>query len=241
MPCNTTPTGCAPTSDCPPLPDPILPRCDVALPDGVFVWASITVENGCIVAVQEGRAPLYQPDSCCATPGGGGGGGGGLDGPPGPPGTPASVTPGQVFTIEPGLPARVENVGTSSNAILEFYIPRGVPGQDASNISGVTVDAAGIVIETGLVKEVPLLWPPVLDVMGSTDNPSVQMNVAKGADGRVTVELTGLQAMQTGLQSYIDQTAQGLQDTIDGMQAIITQQQTLIDNLTTRLNACCPP
>ena len=223
MPCNTTPTGCAPTADCPPIPDPILPRCDLALPDGVYPWATVVVEGGCIVELQTGRAPLYQPDSCCATPGAGGGGGEGLDGPPGPPGTPATVTPGQVFSLAPGAQPTVVNVGTASNAILDFGIPRGVPGQDATGISGVTTDVAGIDIENGLVKAVPLTWPPVMLLNGTTDNPLVMVTFTKDADGNAVASITGLQA----LQDYVDSTAAGLQAQITA--------------LTARLDICFPP
>lgn len=49
-----------------------------------------------------------------------------------------SVRINQVFTIEPDEPARVENIGTEQEVILNLYIPRGyqgeqgVPGQNGS-------------------------------------------------------------------------------------------------------------
>lgn len=51
-------------------------------------------------------------------------------------GTAATITIGSVTTGEPGTNVVVSNSGTSTNAILNFQIPRGAPGADG----GVTVD-----------------------------------------------------------------------------------------------------
>lgn len=51
-------------------------------------------------------------------------------------GTAATITIGSVTTGEPGTNVVVSNSGTSTNAILNFQIPRGTPGADG----GVTVD-----------------------------------------------------------------------------------------------------
>lgn len=40
----------------------------------------------------------------------------------------ASIQVGDTSTLEPGLPAKVKNVGTAVNAILDFAIPRGKTG-----------------------------------------------------------------------------------------------------------------
>lgn len=53
-------------------------------------------------------------------------------------GTAATITIGSVTTGEPGTNVVVSNSGTSTNAILNFQIPRGTPGADG----GVTVDEA---------------------------------------------------------------------------------------------------
>lgn len=53
----------------------------------------------------------------------------GKDGAPGPKGEPGvTVKTGTTTTIAPGNPANVENVGTDSDAILDFYIPQGAKG-----------------------------------------------------------------------------------------------------------------
>jgi len=61
---------------CPPPPDPVLPRCNIALPDGVYQHATLVIENGCIVEVREGEPFIYTPQPCCSTGGGSDGGGG---------------------------------------------------------------------------------------------------------------------------------------------------------------------
>jgi hypothetical protein len=49
----------------------------------------------------------------------------GLRGPQGPGGT---VTVGGTYSLNPGTPAEVTNIGTLEQAILEFYIPKGDKG-----------------------------------------------------------------------------------------------------------------
>lgn len=55
----------------------------------------------------------------------------------GAPGAAATIRIGNVYTGAPGTNASVSNSGTSTNAVLDFMIPRGNPGADG----GVTVDA----------------------------------------------------------------------------------------------------
>lgn len=55
-------------------------------------------------------------------------------------GTAATIRIGSVYTGEPGTNASVSNSGTSTNAILNFTIPRGNPGSDGG--TSVEVDAA---------------------------------------------------------------------------------------------------
>ena len=54
----------------------------------------------------------------------------------GAPGDAATIRIGNVYTGTPGTNASVSNSGTSTNAVLDFTIPRGNPGADG----GVTVD-----------------------------------------------------------------------------------------------------
>lgn len=60
----------------------------------------------------------------------------GATGAPGAPGAAATIRIGNVYTGAPGTNVSVSNSGTSTNAVLDFTIPRGNPGADG----GVTVD-----------------------------------------------------------------------------------------------------
>lgn len=51
-------------------------------------------------------------------------------------GTAATIQVGNVTTLEPGENATVTNVGTENNAIFNFGIPKGEPGQDGSGGGG---------------------------------------------------------------------------------------------------------
>lgn len=231
MPCNERPTRCAPSSDCPPTPDPVLPRCDVVLPDGVFTNATVVVEDGCIRQVQAGSPMLYQPDPCCAPTGGGGGGGDGADGDPGEPGQNATITIGQVSTLAPNEQATVVNVGTATNAVLDFGIPEGVPGEDADPPTGATSNAGGLEIENGLIKTLPTAWPPVLTVTADVDVPGVTVTVTKNdATGAINLDIEGFGIVVDNMQQSITALEQAYNTLADQVQAMAL-----------RLDDCCPP
>lgn len=52
----------------------------------------------------------------------------GATGPQGIPGNAATVTAGNAYAVEPGQAPAVINTGTPSDAVLDFYIPRGETG-----------------------------------------------------------------------------------------------------------------
>lgn len=239
MACNNRPTSCAPCDDCPPTPAPLTPRCDVMLVDGTFVNATVVIENGCIVSVQQGTPPVYRPDICCDTPGGGGGGDEPCDCPPGDPGENATVSIAQVFTIPYGEPARAENIGTPSNVILNLYIPQGRPGQDSDSISGVTDERGGIVIENGVIKMLPATWPPVLFIQGQTDNQQVQLTFSAPDTGTGMVTATlNLQSLINSMNFERQQSEQALQAQITALQSQLASMQTAITQIQ---NTCCGP
>lgn len=203
--------GCA---DCAETTPPVMPRCDVVLTDGVYTNATVTVENGCITQVNGGRAPLYQPDSCCALPGSGGGGGDGLDGDPGPAGQNATIEIGSVSGTAPGTVPTVTNVGTPTHAILAFTFPRGEPGESATGVTGATSTASGVSFENGLLQEpLPPQWGPVLDIRFTPSNvDGVEFTAEKDdSTGVVTVGInldefvSNVEAEITGLQQQIDE------------------------------------
>ena len=184
-------------------PEPVLPKCqDVDLTDGTFTNATVVIEDGCIVDVQEGVAPQYTPDPCCATPGGAGAGTPGPKGDPGSPGAAATVNVGTVTTGAPGSPATVTNVGTANAAILNFVIPAGAPGASGSG-TGLDGDFAGLVLQDGTVQLLPTAWPPVYTVIGVGNPGSVSVTASKDAAGVLTLTVD-LSAYDAALRSYYD-------------------------------------
>lgn len=106
----------------------------------------------------------------------------GMQGEPGIPGTSATITIGTVTTGEPGSDASVVNVGTSSNAILDFVIPRGDKGE-GSGISPfpLPIDSKDVTYEDTTVKNEldslnnkidDLLYEPI-QILSFTNNTSI--------------------------------------------------------------------
>lgn len=207
------PSDCAPCNKCAESPAPVMPRCDIALTDGVYANAIVVVENGCIIEVQQGTAPLYTPDSCCAVPGGGGGeAGDGLDGDPGPIGPAAAIAINSVTSLPPGSAPTVVNVGSPTAVLLDIGIPRGEPGAAAVfPPGGATSSLGGIELSGGLVMTpLPPAWPPVLGVaFEPTAVPGVTLGVAKNdTNGQIvlTVDLTAfLELITNALDAKQDQ------------------------------------
>ena len=138
----------------------------------------------------------------------------GTDGAPGADGAPgqaATVQVGTVTTGEPGTDAIVTNSGTSSDAILNFTIPRGDPGSSASGEGDMKTsdyDQTGAVKDAGGIKEY---------VAGAiaTESPVKSVN---GKTGDVIIDAGGEWGKITGNLS--EQT--DLQDALDGKQATIS-------------------
>lgn len=205
MPCNDRATDCAPCQDCPPSPQPVLPRCqDVVLTDGTFINASVVVSQGCIVQVAAGEEMAYQPDNCCGSGSGGGGGSDGLMGPPGPAGAPATITIGTVTSAPPATPPLVTNSGTPSNAILNFVIPSGADGADGEGLTGLDITAGGWEIEAGAIKTLPANFPPIgTVVIGPSDVAGISITAVKdNPSGSVTLTLSAL-AFNNLIMGYI--------------------------------------
>lgn len=242
-PCQQAANDCAPCSQCGQTPAPVMPRCNVVLQDGVYTNATVTVDNGCITIVEAGDAPLYDPDPCCATPGGGGSGGPGPQGPPGPAGAPATVQVGTVSTTAPGTPATVTNVGTAQNAIFDYTIPRGAPGADGTSPTGLTISAADIVFADGALQSVPVQWPPLMlvtlnpiDVAGAT---WVQVKDSGNGNVTMTLSLAGYDsALRAWANGELVAAADALQLQIDALTARMTAAELRLDTIEA---TCCGP
>lgn len=246
MACNDKTTDCAPCRDCPPPPDPVLPRCDITLPDGTFNNATVVVDGGCITAVSEGRAPQYTPDPCCAETGGGGGGGNDepCDCPPGEDGDNATITIGQVFSVDAGEEAEIVNVGSETHAVLDFYLPRGDAGESGEGFDGVTDDRGGIYIEDGAIVGLPATWPPALYIQAIAYPTEVSFTASAPNND------TGLVEMELDLRNYdnnlrqwveskINDATTPLQNQIDALQQTVSAMQSTINGLQNQINQCC--
>lgn len=88
-------------------------------------------------------------------------------GKPGPQGPAGTVEIAQVVTIEPSDPARVENIGDSTNAKLILYIPKGDPGNRGE--PGPAVEITEDIIQA-IINELELT--PKLVGLGNVDNTS---------------------------------------------------------------------
>lgn len=218
--CNDKNTDCSPCEDCPEPPEPVLPKCDVTLPDGVFENATVVVEDGCIVKVEQGEPPQYDPELCCdppdnsadeeSEP---------CDCPPGEDGDSATVSIGSVTSLPAGEPPTVSNSGTDTDAILDFGIPEGEDGQDGGETEGVTDDSGGIVIEDGVIKELPLEWPPITSLSFNADPDGVIASAdPPDSDGNVeiTIDINGaLSDLETDYNQKISDLTQELNDLAD--------------------------
>ena len=173
MGCNKDDGDCRPCLDCPDVVPPIVPRCqDVVLAAGVYTNATVTVnELGCIVSLASGEPLLYSPDPCCQTAGGSGGSSGaGLKGDRGEAGKNATIAIGTVTSVSADAQPKVTNVGTETNAVLNFEIPRGKAGEQAENQVGINLDEKGMVVKKGIITEVPLGWPGYSNLIGGSAN-----------------------------------------------------------------------
>ena len=90
----------------------------------------------------------------------------------GPPGQAATIKVGETVTGDPDTPAKVENTGTESAAVLRFIIPRGATGP-----TGATPDIS--VEVTGL----PAGSEPTVEVSGTPEAPAIALGSPAGRQG----------------------------------------------------------
>lgn len=236
--CNDKPTHCAPCGDCPPAPDPILPRCNNALTNGVYTNATVTVTGGCITNLAPGEPFAYQPQTCCGGGGGGGEGPVGPAGPAGPAGAAATITVSATNTLPPGSPASVQNIGTPQAVNLVFNIPEGQPGGGGGGGGGLTFSGGGWTFSNGLVQVIPPLWPPAVNFDGDTDLATISLTGSIDNTGTLSVTLAGLSLFKSMLES-----------TMDSKDSVVESAlQSQIDSILNRLDAleqtvagCCSP
>lgn len=183
---NCQPCGSGDCENCAPPPEPILPKCDVTLPDGVYPNATVVVSEGCIIQVTGGSNRVYSPTIECCGPGGGGGGGGGGD--PGgggggvcdcEDGRDATITFEGVVLEDPGTNPSVTAYGGPFETHLQFHLPKPWPDPDdpGNTPIGLTIDEGDIQIEDGLITGVPSIWPPVMSLVAVSVDIDISLTV----------------------------------------------------------------
>ena len=237
MGCTNIENDCAPCTNCEPSPEPVLPNCNFTYPDGRYDNATIVVEGGCIVAIEAGRVPQYTPDVCCMPVGGGGGGGPvePCDCPPGQDGENATISIGEVVTLDPTSKAYVNNIGTETHAVLNFGIPAGAKGESGASARGINSDVAGFTVEQGAITMLPITWPPALYFVAESDRNDVKFEISAPSqeNGFVTATLQMTQ-YDVNIKAYI---AEQIQQALIPIQTQITALQGLLQGLQSQINS----
>src|SRR5215469_5543014 len=94
-----------------------------------------------------------------------------VPGPQGNPGTAASITIDTTTTGAAGTPASVANVGSSSNAVLQFTIPAGAQGPPGNNGTGAPAGASGAIQynNAGVFAGAPIVVTNVANLTSSAN------------------------------------------------------------------------
>lgn len=119
----------------------------------------------------------------------------GATGQQGPQGDAATIEVGSVSTTAYGNPAQVTNVGTESDAILNFVIPQGKPGERTTTMGSLTLDtittqtadypvpAVGDTGATAFGKIVKWFSDALAAITGKLDKANVVNNLTTTAEG----------------------------------------------------------
>ena len=239
MACDKSLGDCAPCKDCPPVPNPVMPRCNNYVNDGRFTNATVVVENGCLVAVEQGAPFQYSPDTSCSA---GTGAFGRMAAPPPPTPslaqqaimqmrkpetTPEGVTVeiGSVHAIGPTDMPRVKNVGTAKSVKLDFWLPREDPTEPEER--GLTAEIGGWEFVGGRVIGAPTNFPPLTDLIPNPDSPLI-IFVTKDEHtgvGTLTVDVTPL--VDAAVRQAMIQPMQTIEDLISQMADLKLQVEAL--------------
>lgn len=140
----------------------------------------------------------------------------------------ATITVGSVSTTAYGNAARVENVGTENDAILNFTIPQGAPGQRTTTMSGLTLDTV-----TTSAEEFPV---PAVGENGATVWGKVIKWFADGlAAIRSKLDANKVVNSQTVTEAGYALDAQQANPNVSG--SLAAQISGLNDSLTTKVTA----
>ena len=140
----------------------------------------------------------------------------GAQGDTGAQGAAATIEVGSVTTVPYGQAARVTNSGTEAEAVFDFVIPQGRPGEETTKIDALTIDA---LTEPSAVFPVPAVGDNGSTLFGK---------VAKWFSDMSALVATKLNA--SAVYNGLDKTASGF--ALDARQG-----KTLNDKITTLTNA----
>lgn len=100
-----------------------------------------------------------------------------------------TIQVGTVRTLDPGSNATVENIGTSSNAILNFGIPKGQTGeQGIQGIQG--IQGLSATIEVGTVTTLPAGQNATVENVGNENEAVFNFGIPRGQDGTGTGDMS---------------------------------------------------
>ena len=155
----------------------------------------------------------------------------GPQGEQGEPGVAATITAGQAYSVPSNQQPSVQNTGTSSAAVFDFYIPKGEkgePGTDGKDGAihytagvGITITDENVINATG---EVVAAWGGILgDIADQTD---LQQEFAKytPTTGLATVATTGAYSDLTGTPNLATVATSGAYSDLTGTPTIPAAQ-----------------
>ena len=124
-------------------------------------------------------------------------------------GAAATITVGSVITVDPEYPATVNNSGTTSAAVLDFEIPRGVPGETGpagrDGVDGTDgVDGQAATITVGTTTTLPAGSSATVTNSGTTSAAVLDFGIPQGPQGfTATVLFTGASSSDVALSENV--------------------------------------
>lgn len=139
----------------------------------------------------------------------------------------ATVSVGTVTTTTYGNPAQVTNSGTATDAVLNFVIPQGAPGEEVTDVSSLTLDS---VTSTAASFPIPAVGEVMSVIMGKIIKffgDTVTALNAKLNRSDVTTSLgvtTTGQALDATAGKTLNDSISALNDSLSNVPSLITDR-----------------
>lgn len=143
----------------------------------------------------------------------------------------ATVSVGTVTTTTYGNPAQVTNSGTATDAVLNFVIPQGAPGEEVTDVSSLTLDS---VTSTAASFPIPAVGEVMSVIMGKIIKffgDTVTALNAKLNRSDVTTSLgvtTTGQALDATAGKTLNDSISALNDSLSGLSTTVSQKNTVL-------------